>query len=140
MDTRRTASIIEEEKNAQQYFQELKDLLRSASPRWWRKEFEFYVNRFINEKLREEEIASEEPEMDHVYLYGLWRLLAGAFQELELAQQPDHAATCAKIDGALVWQGRGYVSPILHAISSLQLSLQSKLEKVQPTFWHSIVV
>jgi len=123
---------------ARQYFEEMKDLLQSVSPRLWREEFKFYVDRFINEKLREEEMAADDPKMDYNRLYGLWRLVAGAFQELELAEQHDHAAAFAKIDGALIWQGRGYVNPILHAISSLQPSLQSKFEKVQPAFWHLI--
>ena len=113
MDPRHTESIIKEEQTAQ----ELKDLLQSVSPRLWREEFEFYVDRFINKRLREEEMAAKAPEIDYNYLYGLWRLVAGAFQELELVQQHEQAVTCAKIDGALIWQGRGYVSPILHTIS-----------------------
>src|SRR5258707_12547400 len=77
----------------------------------------------------------EEEEPVCMYLHGLRRLVAGAAQEWELVQQPKDATTCAKIDGALVWQGRGYVSPILHAISLLQPSLQSQFEKVLPALW-----
>ena len=117
--------MAEEEQRAQQYFEELKDLLQRVTPHLWRKEFKFYVDRFINEKLREGKMVSREPEIDYIYLYGLWRLVAGAFQELELAQQPEHAAMCAKIDGAFVWQGRGYVGQILCAISSFQPYFQS---------------
>ena len=126
---------MEEEEKARQYFEELKRILQIASPHSWRTDFESYINRFINEKLREEEMVANDPEMDYTRLHGLWRLVAGAFQELELAQQPEHAATCAKIDGALVWQGRGYVNQILHAFSSLQPTLQNKIEKVQQIFW-----
>ena len=35
--------------------------------------------------------------------------MAGAVQEGELVRQPKYAATCAKLDKAIVWDGRGYV-------------------------------
>jgi len=125
VDPQCTASMVEEEQSAQQYFEELKDLLQMVTPHLWRIEFKFYISRFIDEKLRGGKMVSKEPEIDYIYLYGLWRLMAGAFQELELAQQPKHAAMCAKINGAFVWQGRGYVSQILYAISSFQPYFQS---------------
>ena len=69
-------------------------------------------------------VSKVDKEEERKSLHGLWRLVAGAIQEWELVQQPNHAALCAKLDGALVWQGRGYVSSIAHAISLLQPSFQ----------------
>ena len=66
----------------------------------------------------------DEEEEERKSLHGLRRLVAGAIQEWKLVQQPDHAALCAKLDGVLVWQGKGYVSSIAHAISLLQPSFQ----------------
>ena len=51
--------------------------------------------------------GEEEEELDAIYLHAIQRLVAGAVQEWELVQQPKHAVTCAMLDGALVWQGRG---------------------------------
>jgi hypothetical protein len=134
--------MIKKEEKAQQDFEELKDILRKLSPRWWRNDFKSCIDRFIKEQLDEKEsiIAmscedDEDEELVDIYIHGIRRLMAGAIQEWELVQQPKHATTCAKIDGALVWQGRGYVSPILHAISLLQPSLQSQFEKVSPALW-----
>ena len=116
MDPRCTASIIEKEEEARQHFEELKDILPQLSPRWWKKDFKHYINKFIGEHLIEKEFVTavpckneDEEEQDHIDLHGLWHLVAGAAQEWELVQQPKHAATCAKLNGALVWQGRGYV-------------------------------
>jgi len=64
-----------------------------------------------------------------MYLHGLRHLVAGAIQEWELVQQPKHAAICAELDSALVWQGRVYVSSILHGISLLLLSCRVNLRK-----------
>jgi len=134
--------MVEKEEKAWQHFEELKDILLKLSPRWWKQDFKSYVNQFIAERLDEKDIVTaipcedkEEEELDCVYLHGLQRLVAGAVQEWELVQQPKHAATCAELDSALVWQGRGYVSSILYGISSLQPSLQSQLKKVSPTLW-----
>jgi hypothetical protein len=69
-------------------------------------------------------IDEEDDEEDRIRLHGIKRLVAGLVQEWELVHQPEHAAACAKLDGSLVWQGRGYVSPITHAVSSLKPSLQ----------------
>ena len=132
VDARRTASMVEKEEQARQQFQQLKDSLPELSPRWWKKDFKQYVDKFIEECLDMKGFVTaipcedeQEKEQDHIYFHGLRRLVAGAVQEWELVQQPKHAAMCAKLDGALVWQGRGYVSQILHAISSFQQSLQS---------------
>ena len=133
--------MIVKEEQAQKHFEELKDALPVLSPRWWKKDFKVYVDKFIKERLEEKEFITaipipcegEEEDIDAIYLHGIRRLVAGAVQEWELVQQPKHAATCAKLDGALVWQGRGYVSSILHAISPLQLSVQGESENVPPT-------
>jgi hypothetical protein len=116
VDPRRTASIIEKEEEARQHFEELKDILPQLSPRWWKKHFKHYIDKFIGECLVEKEFVTavpcedeDEEEQDRIDLHGLRRLVAGAAQEWELVQQPKHAAMCAKLDGALVWQGRGYV-------------------------------
>ena len=134
--------MVEKEEKAWQHFEELKDILLKLSPRWWKQDFKSYVNQFIAECLDKKDIVTtilcedkEEEELDCVYLHGLRCLVAGAIQEWELVQQPKHAATCAELDSALVWQGRGYVSSILYGISLLQPSLQSQLKKVSPTLW-----
>ena len=114
VDPRRTASMIEKEEQARQHFEELKDTLPILSPRWWKKDFKAYVDKFIGERLQEKEFITaipsegeEEEELDAIYLHAIRRLVAGAVQEWELVQQPKHAVTCAMLDGALVWQGRG---------------------------------
>jgi hypothetical protein len=121
--------MIENEEEARQHFEKLKDTLPKLSPRWWKKDFKHYVDKFIEDRLIEKEFVAsvpcedeDEEEQDRILLHRLRRLVAGAVQEWELAQQPKHATTCAKLDGALIWQGRGYVSSVLHAISSLQPS------------------
>jgi hypothetical protein len=127
VDPRRTASMIKKEEEAREHFEELKDTI-SMFLRSWKKDFKYHVDKFIGERLVEKEFVTavpcedeDEEEQNRIYLHGLRRLVAGAAQEWELVQQPKHAAICAKLDGALVWQGRGYVSLILHVIYSLQL-------------------
>ena len=124
--------MIEKEEKARQHFRELKDVLSKQSPRWWKKDFKLYAEKFIEERLIEKEFITaipceneDEEEKCRIDLHGLRRLVAGAVQEWELVKQPKHASPCAELDGALVWQGRGYVSPILGVISSLQPSSQS---------------
>ena len=118
--------MIEREKEVWQKFEELKRLLPTIFPGCWKKSFKDYVDEFIENCLDEKVfIPCEDKEETCTRLHELQRLVAGAIQEWELVQQPEHAVMCAKLDGALVWQGRGYVSPILHAISLLQPSLQS---------------
>ena len=118
--------MVQKEENAQQHFEELKDIVQMFSLGWWEKNFKDHINKFIRDHLIEKELITavpcksiEEEENDHIHLHGLRCLVAGAVQEWELVQQPKHAAMCAKLDHALVWQGRGYMSPILHAISLL---------------------
>jgi hypothetical protein len=117
--------MAEKEENARQYFEELKLVLPEISPHLWKEEFKKYVDKFIQERLYEEEFVTmvpwlneKERQQERTNVHELRRLVAGAVQEWELVQQSEHAATCAKIDRALVWQGRGYVSPIMHVICS----------------------
>jgi hypothetical protein len=129
--------MIEREENAQRHFEQLKGALPEFSPCWWKKDFKFSVDAFIEEILEEKELRTpipyedkeEEEEQDRIYLHGVRRLVAGAFQEWELAQQPKHAATCAKLDHALVWQGRGYVGPVRHVISHSNRLCRVNLKK-----------
>jgi len=133
--------MIEREENAQWHFEQLKGALPKFSPCWWKKDFKFSVDAFIEEILEEKELMTlipykdkeEEEEKDHIYLHGVRRLVAGAIQEWELVQQPKHATACAKLDCTLVWQGRGYVGTVQHVIFSLQPPLQGEFEKVSPS-------
>ena len=118
--------MIENEEEARQHFEKLKDTLPKLSPRWWKKDFKHYVDNFIEDHLIENEFVplvpcedEDEEEQHPILLHRLRRLVAGAVQEWELVRQPKHAATCAKLDGALVWQGRGYAGPTMHATYSL---------------------
>jgi hypothetical protein len=119
MDPRRTAGMTEREEKTWQHFKGLKGTLLKLSPHRWKEDFKSYVDKFIAERLLEKDIITvipcddeEEEELDRICLHGIRRLVAGATQEWELVQQPEHAATCAELDGALVWQGRAYVSQI----------------------------
>jgi len=110
--------MAEKEGSARQYFEELKSVLPEISPRAWKEEFKERVDKFIKKQLHEEEavtmaawINDAEPRQELTRVHELRRLVAGAFQEWELLQQSEQAATYAKLDRALVWQGRGYVSP-----------------------------
>jgi len=115
--------MVKKEEKAWQHFEELKAILPKRSPYWWKNQFKSYVDTFIEAHIDSKELIcsmpcqdEEEEENDRIDSHGLRHLVAGAAQEWELAQQPEHTAMCAKLDGALVWQGRGYVRPILHAI------------------------
>ena len=114
VDPQRTAGMSEIEERARQHFEELKCTLPELSPRWWKRDFKSYVDKFIAERLYEKDIIAaipgedeDEEELDRIHLHGIRRLVAGAVQEWELVQQPKHAAVCAELDGTLVWQGRG---------------------------------
>jgi len=118
--------MVEKEEKARQHFQDLKDVLpQLSSQHRWKKDFKYYVDKFIQERIEEKNFATlmpcedeAEEEQERDYLHGLRRLVAGAVQERELVQQPKHAASCAELDSALVWQGRGYATPIPLAIRS----------------------
>ena len=123
--------MIEEEERARQRFEMLRMASSAQSSRCWRRNFKDYVDKFIKWCLDQKELITLTPCVDEedeievrMCLHRLRCLVAGAIQEWELMQQPDHAFICAKIDGALVWQGRGYVNQFMHAISLLQPSLQ----------------
>ena len=142
MDPQRTASMADEEEEARESFKRMKSIFQEASPRWWKKDFKSYVDKFIAEQIEWKEVLAVMPcrdeegeERERIRLHGLRRLVAGAVQEWELVQQPEHAATCTELDGALVWQGRGYVSSTVHAILSLQPYFQSEFEKISPVLW-----
>ena len=129
VDPQCDATMIEEEEWAWQHFEKLKNILLTPYPHRWRKDFKHYVDKFINEHLYKKEfivlmpcISEADEKEKRKSLHGLWCLVAGAVQEWELVQQPNHAVLCAKLDGALVWQERGYVSPIACIISLHQPS------------------
>ena len=134
--------MADEEEEAQQSFKEMKSIFQEASPRCWKKDFKSYIDKFIAEQIEWKELLTAIPcrneegeERERIRLHGLRRLVAGAIQEWELVQQPKHAAACAELEGALVWQGRGYVSSMTHAVSSLQPYFQGKFENISPALW-----
>jgi len=111
-DPRRTPDMIEEEEKARDYFEELKDTLQLFCLCGWIDQFQKHVEDFIEEQLAKAASITAVPgtdDEDSTRLHGLRRLVAGAVQEGELIRQPAYAATCAKLDGAIVWHGRGYV-------------------------------
>jgi hypothetical protein len=110
VDPRRTPDMKREEEHAQEFFEEAKDMLELFCLGVWVDDFQRQVDDFIQERLTEaENIVAALGEEDSDRLHGLRRLVAGAVQEGELVRQPDYATACAKIDRALVWDGRGYV-------------------------------
>ena len=139
MDPRRNKCMAEEEEDAQKYFEEMKDELSSSFPHGWKDQFKACVDKYINQHLKQARCAMEMPlkddEEESIRLHAMRQLVAGAFQEWELAQQHEHASMCAEIDCALVWQGRGYVILILLPLPHLKLSTQSSFKKVPPTLW-----
>ena len=92
--------MIETEETLQQRFEKLR-LRRtlSAQPTYcWKEDFKDYVNKIIKQCLVEKESITSTPYIDtkdekdaHVCLHRLQCLVAGAIQEWELVQQPDHA-------------------------------------------------
>ena len=104
--------MIEEEGKAQDYFEELKDTLQLFCLCGWIDQFQKHIKDFIQEQLAKAAsimavLGTEEE--DFTRLHGLQCLVAGAVQEGELVWQPEYPATCAKLDGAIVWHGQGYV-------------------------------
>ena len=88
VDAQHTENMIKKEEKARQHFEELKDILLKLSPRWWKKDFKSYIDKFIEKQLEEKEAAAEmlcenkeEEEPVCMYLHGLRRLVAGAAQE-----------------------------------------------------------
>jgi hypothetical protein len=120
--------MAEREEYARRHFEDLKSTLPKISPRPWKTEFRKYVDEFIEGRLHEEQVVTmtawmndAEPGQELTRVHELRRLVAGAVQEWELVQQSEHAATCATLDRALVWQGRGYVSQIVPNVRSNHL-------------------
>ncbi|KAI9449767.1 hypothetical protein BJY52DRAFT_1227579 [Lactarius psammicola] len=112
-DPRRTPDMIEEEEKARDYFEELKDTLQLFCLCGWIDQFQKHVEDFIEEQLAKAASITAVPgtdDEDSTRLHGLRRLVAGAVQEGELIRQPAYAATCAKLDGAIVWHGRGVMA------------------------------
>jgi hypothetical protein len=116
IDHLRNECMAAEEEDVQKYFAETKDELMSSFPRSWKDKFKTCVDKYIKQRLEEArcppELAPKDKEEECIRLHAIRRLVAGAFQEWELVQQHECARTCAWIDDALVWQGRGYVIPI----------------------------
>jgi hypothetical protein len=113
-DPRRTLGMIEDEEKAQDHFEEIKDILQLFCLRGWIDQFQKHVEDFIQERLAEAASIMAVPGTeDSVRLHGLRRLVAGAFQEGELVRQPEYATTSAKLDSAVVWQGRGCVIQLI---------------------------
>jgi hypothetical protein len=110
VDPRRTPDMIEEEEKAREYFDETKFTCQLFCLSGWIDQFQMHIEDFIGERLLEAKSISTVPGAeDSVRLHGLRRLVAGAVQEGELVRQPEYATTSAKLDCAMVWQGRGYV-------------------------------
>jgi hypothetical protein len=112
VDPRRTPEMIEEEEKAREYFEETKFTSQLFCLCGWMDQFQKHVEDFIQERLSEAASIMALPdteEEDSIRLHGVRRLIAGAIQEGELAWQPNYASTCAKVDGAIIWDGRGYV-------------------------------
>jgi hypothetical protein len=96
--------MAEEEAKVQADFEEMKDIRQMFDPNW-KESFKICVDDYIKQHLKRAESVSNMTYKND----SIRRLVAGADQEWELAQQPEHATRCAKIDGALIWQGRGYI-------------------------------
>jgi hypothetical protein len=122
-----------EEEDMQEYFAEMKDKLMSLFPHSWKDRFKTCVDNYIKQRLKEArcspEMVPKNEEEERIRLHTIWRLVAGAFQEWELAQQHECASMCAWIDDALVWQGQGYVIPILLSLSYFNCSPRVHLKK-----------
>jgi hypothetical protein len=78
--------MTKQEEKAWQHFEELKNILPQLLPYWWKKDFKFYVNRFIEEHLDMKDLITEIPgedeedkDLDCIYIHGLQCLVAGAF-------------------------------------------------------------
>jgi hypothetical protein len=112
MDPRRTADMMQEEEKAREDFEDTKEVLKLFCLSGWVEQFKKHIQDFIQEQVDAAAniiAAPVEEEEDVVRLHGLRRLVAGAVQEEELVQQSDYANAQAKLDGAIVWDGRGYV-------------------------------
>jgi hypothetical protein len=112
VDPGRTTDMIEKEEKARVFFEETKDILQLLCLCGWIDLFQKHIEDFIQERLSEAESIMAVPdteEEDSIRLHGVRRLVAGAIQEGELVRQPMYAYTRAKLDKAIIWDGRGYV-------------------------------
>jgi hypothetical protein len=133
--------MIDEEEKAQEYFQAVKYHFQMFLPHGWKNELKSRVDSFIGRHLRGARRLMELPCVDEseeeerrIFLHQIRRLVAGAVQEWELAQQPEYATECAKIDGALVWSGRGYVIPVRLLFLYLNLLHRVNLKKFRQCY------
>jgi predicted phage-related endonuclease len=129
--------MTQKEEQAREYFDETRDILQLFCLSGWIAEFQKRVQDFITERLDEAANIIAEPgsEMeDIIRLHGLRRLVAGAVQEEELVRQPDYAFACAKLDRAIIWDGRGYVIKT-HYFFMPHASPQSEFEEVSKALW-----
>jgi hypothetical protein len=106
--------MVREEERAFRSFLLLKAELQSSSPHGWKPEFMSFIDKFIDKKIEEAKALISPPhgneqqrEEKYMRLHSIRRVVAGAFQEWELVQQPECASRYAELDGALVWDGRG---------------------------------
>jgi hypothetical protein len=85
--------MIQEEEQAWEYFVETRDTLQFFCLSGWIEQFQKHVKDFIQERLSKAikiMAVPEKGEEDTVHPHGLRHLVAGAIQEEELVQQPDH--------------------------------------------------
>lgn len=127
---------MQEEKKAQEHFRELKDCQIIFNPHFWKHDFqigvEIFIKRYLSEAtdIRANPYRYESKEEEDRALHFIRRMVAGAVQEGELVWQPEYASECVKLDGALVWEGRGYVIPIRVPFPRPKPSSKSSSEKV----------
>ncbi|KAN0128685.1 hypothetical protein V8E53_013504 [Lactarius tabidus] len=110
LDPQCTPNMMQDKKQAREYFLETRETLQLFCLTCWIEQFQKHVNDFIQEQLAEAEkimTVLEKEEEDTIHLHGLQHLIAGAIQEEELVQQPDHAFTYAKLDRAIILDGGG---------------------------------
>ena len=78
MDPQRTASMANEEEEAQESFKKMKSIFQEASLCWWKKDFKSYVDKFIAEQIEWKEVLAVIPcrdeegeECEQIRLHGL---------------------------------------------------------------------
>ncbi|KAF8266102.1 hypothetical protein EI94DRAFT_1701987 [Lactarius quietus] len=109
VDPQCTPDMIKEENEAQEYFEETKDILQLFCLSGWIDQFQNHVKTFIQECLSEAAAIMTLPgkaEENIVCLHGLQCLVASAIQEEELVQQHEYASACTKLDQANIWDGQ----------------------------------
>jgi hypothetical protein len=105
--------MIQEEEQAQEYFEETRDILWLFCLSGWIEQFQRLVEDFIQErlakaaKIMEVLVVPGREGGKIICLHGSRCLVAGTIQGEELIQQPDYAFTCAKLDRAIIWDSKG---------------------------------